>query len=235
MEVCGVDSKPNSNPSAGSTTDASDAVEVPAGTTPAARVAEGAARASTTPTPTVAKGLAKPAAAKQTGAILESKPDPPVNKMRRRIVWAAVAGFLTTCFLMFVRFFLPRSIFEPSTKFRIGFPDDYSIGVDTKWQQQYRIWVDKTPDRLFVIYARCTHLGCTPDWKASENKFKCPCHGSGYDSEGVNFEGPAPRPMDRALVEKDAEGQIVVDTGKLYRWPKGERKEFDDPGAFIQL
>jgi cytochrome b6-f complex iron-sulfur subunit len=235
MEVCCVDSKPNPNPSAGSETNASDAIEVPAGTTPAARVAEGAALASKTPTPTVAKGLAKPVAAKQTGAMLESTPDPPVNKMRRRIVWASIAGFLTTCLLMFFRFFLPRSIFEPSTKFRIGFPDDYSIGVDTKWQQQYRIWVDKTPDRLFVIYARCTHLGCTPDWKASENKFKCPCHGSGYDSEGVNFEGPAPRPMDRALVEKDAEGQIVVDTGKLFRWPKGEKKEFDDPGAFIQL
>ncbi|MDT5060351.1 MAG: cytochrome b6-f complex iron-sulfur subunit [Acidobacteriota bacterium] len=230
-----MDSKPNSNLPAGGTTDATDAVEVPAGTTPAARVSEGAARASTTPTPTVAKGIAKPVAAKQSGAVLESAPDPPVNKMRRRIVWASVVGFLTTCFLMFVRFFLPRSIFEPSTKFRIGFPDDYAIGVDQKWQQQYRIWVDKTPDRLFVIYARCTHLGCTPDWKASENKFKCPCHGSGYDSEGVNFEGPAPRPMDRALVEKDAEGQIVVDTGKLFRWPKGERKEFDDPGAFIQL
>ncbi|MDT4952952.1 MAG: cytochrome b6-f complex iron-sulfur subunit [Acidobacteriota bacterium] len=235
MEVCGVDSKPNSNLPVGGTTDATDAVEIPAGTTPAARVSEGAARASTTPTPTVAKGIAKPVAAKQSGAVLESAPDPPVNRMRRRIVWASVVGFLTTCFLMFVRFFLPRSIFEPSTKFRIGFPDDYAIGVDQKWQQQYRIWVDKTPDRLFVIYARCTHLGCTPDWKASENKFKCPCHGSGYDSEGVNFEGPAPRPMDRALVEKDAEGQIVVDTGKLFRWPKGERKEFDDPGAFIQL
>jgi cytochrome b6-f complex iron-sulfur subunit len=234
MEVCGVDSQSNPNPSAGGVLDAPDAREVPAGTTPAARVAEGAAKASTTPTPTVAKGLARPAA-KPTGATLETAPDPPVNKMRRRIVWAAVAGFLTTCFLMFVRFFLPRSIFEPSTKFRIGFPDDYAIGVDTKWQQQYRIWVDKTPDRLFVIYARCTHLGCTPDWKASENKFKCPCHGSGYDSEGINFEGPAPRPMDRALVEKDAEGQIVVDTGKLFKWPKGEKDEFNDPGAYIQL
>ena len=29
---------------------------------------------------------------------------------------------------------------------------------------------------------------CTPDRKPSENKFKCPCHGSGYDSEGINFE-----------------------------------------------
>jgi len=181
------------------------------------------------PAPAAATPKAQPA------AIVESQPDPPVNKMRRRIVWATVAGFLTTCFLMFLRFFLPRAIFEPSSVFRIGPPSDYALGVDTKWQQQYRIWVTKTSDRLFVIYARCTHLGCTPDWKASENKFKCPCHGSGYDSEGINFEGPAPRPMDRAKVELDAEGQVRVDISKLFQWPKGEKGQFDDPGAFIQL
>ena len=175
---------------------------------------------------------AKPAA---PAAVVEASSDPPVNKMRRRIVWATVAGALTTFFLMFVRFFLPRSILEPSSSFRIGPPADYAIGVDTKWQQQYRIWVTRTSDRLFVIYARCTHLGCTPDWKASENKFKCPCHGSGYDSEGINFEGPAPRPMDRAKVSIDAEGQILVDTGKLFSWPKGETSHFDDKDAFINV
>lgn len=174
-------------------------------------------------------------AAKTPGAVVERAPDPTVNKMRRRIVWSSIATFLITDFLMFVRFFLPRSILEPSSVFRIGPPGDYALGVDTKWQQQYRIWVTKTSDRLFVIYARCTHLGCTPDWKASENKFKCPCHGSGYDSEGVNFEGPAPRPMDRAKVVIDAEGQIVVDTGKLFEWPKGETGHFNDPDAFIPL
>jgi cytochrome b6-f complex iron-sulfur subunit len=84
-----------------------------------------------------------------------------------------------------------------------------------------------------VIYARCTHLGCTPDWKPSENKFKCPCHGSGYDSEGINFEGPAPRPMDRAHVERAPDGQILVDISKLYQWPKGQPSQFNDPGAFL--
>jgi cytochrome b6-f complex iron-sulfur subunit len=178
---------------------------------------------------------ATPAKTAAPGAVVETTSDPPVNKMRRRIVWATVAGALTTFFLMFVRFFLPRSILEPSSIFRIGPPADYAIGVDTKWQQQYRIWVTRTSDRLFVIYARCTHLGCTPDWKASENKFKCPCHGSGYDSEGINFEGPAPRPMDRAKVSLDAEGQIVVDVGTLFEWPKGEKGHFEDPGAFISV
>jgi len=193
-----------------------------------------AAPPANAPAAPAAKVPAK-AAARPPAVIVESSPDPPVNKIRRRIVWASVAGFLTTCFLMFVRFFLPRAIFEPSSTFKIGFAGDYALGVDTKYQQQYRIWVDKTSDRLFVVYARCTHLGCTPDWKASENKFKCPCHGSGYDSEAINFEGPAPRPMDRAHVELDAEGQIVVDVSKLYKWPKGERNEFNDPGAYIPL
>jgi cytochrome b6-f complex iron-sulfur subunit len=169
------------------------------------------------------------------GPLVESAPDSPVNKKRRQIVWASVTGFLAVSFFMFLRFFLPRTISEPSSVFRIGFPSDYALGVDTKWQQLYRIWVDKTSDRLFVVFAVCTHLGCTPDWKASENKFKCPCHGSGYDSEAINFEGPAPRPMDRAHVELDAEGQVVVDVSRLYKWPKGEENQFDRPGAYIPL
>jgi cytochrome b6-f complex iron-sulfur subunit len=156
-----------------------------------------------------------------------------IDQRRRRLVWVAVTAFLTAWFLAFFRFFLPRTLFEPNTVFKIGYPSEFALGVDTKFQQKFRIWVDRTPDRVFVIYARCTHLGCTPDWKPSENKFKCPCHGSGYDSEGINFEGPAPRPMDRAHVELAPDGQIIVDTSRLYQWPKGQPTHFNDPGAFL--
>jgi len=86
----------------------------------------------------------------------------------------AVTGFLGAWFIAFLRFFLPRTLFEPPTVFKIGYPSDYALGVDTKWQQKYRIWVDRTPDRVFVIYARCTHLGCTPDWKSSEKQIQVP-------------------------------------------------------------
>jgi len=154
---------------------------------------------------------------------------------RRRFVMASVLGFLGVNFVMFLRFFLPRALYEPKTNFTIGYPSDYGFGVDTKFQNQYRIWVVRNTEGIFVISAICTHLGCTPDWKASENKFKCPCHGSGYDPEGVNFEGPAPRPMDRAHVELDPEGKIVVDLSRLFRWPKGERSQFNDPGAIIRV
>lgn len=156
-----------------------------------------------------------------------------INQRRRRFVWSCVVAFLAAWFIAFFRFFLPRALFEPATVFKIGYPADYALGIDEKYLQRYRIWVDRTADRLFVIYARCTHLGCTPDWKPAENKFKCPCHGSGYDSEGINFEGPAPRPMDRARIELAPDGQIIVDVGHLYSWPKGQRDQFNDKGAYL--
>lgn len=130
-------------------------------------------------------------------------------------MWLAVTGFCVTSALIVLRFFFPRIVFEPGARFRIGFPADFAPGVDERFKQSHRIWVVREPGRLFAIYARCTHLGCTPNWIEAENKFKCPCHGSGYDREGRNFEGPAPRPMDRASIEIDAEGQIVVDTSRL--------------------
>jgi len=196
----------------------------------AASVARSGASTSYVGTPAV--GTSKAAAAGGVAAI--GPEDNEINRARRRLVWATVAAFLTAWLLAFFRFFLPRTLFEPATSFKIGYPEEYGLGVDTKFQQKYRIWVDRTPDRIFVIYARCTHLGCTPDWKPSENKFKCPCHGSGYDSEGVNFEGPAPRPMDRAHVEVAPDGQILVDVSKLYQWPKGQPSQFNDDGAFLR-
>ncbi len=172
-------------------------------------------------------------AAASAGVASVGPEDNEINQARRRFAWAAFAAFMTAWFIAFFRFFLPRTLFEPATSFKIGYPADFGLGVDTKFQQKYRIWVDRTPDRIFVIYARCTHLGCTPDWKPAENKFKCPCHGSGYDSEGINFEGPAPRPMDRAKVEIAPDGQILVDVSKLYQWPKGQPSAFNDPGAYL--
>lgn len=171
---------------------------------------------------------------------------------RRQLLWGAIitgGGALAGAFVvvgpkllsLFKRSLRPppERIFESKNIFRIGRLTDFSIGVDGKFLQEHRIYVVRNPERLYVLYGRCTHMGCTPDWKPQESKFKCPCHGSNFcygsafDGDGVNCEGPAPRPMDRAHVELDAEGQITVDIGKLYQWQKGSRSDFDNPGAYI--
>src|SRR5437588_911806 len=236
-EAGGVMPDPAAVAAAAGTPAAATPAAAPAAAAPAARpaVAAGAGAVregvATRYVGTPAVGTSQAAAA--AGISATGPENSEINIRRRRLVWSSVAAFLAAWFLAFFRFFMPRTLFEPSTVFKIGYPGDYGLGVDTKWQQKYRIWVDRTPDRLFVIYARCTHLGCTPDWKPAENKFKCPCHGSGYDSEGVNFEGPAPRPMDRAHIETAPDGQILVNVAKLYQWPKGQPSQFNDDGAFL--
>jgi cytochrome b6-f complex iron-sulfur subunit len=159
-----------------------------------------------------------------------------VNKSRRGLIWACIWGYLGINFLMFLRFFFPRALYEPNTVFNIGYPADFAMGIDQRFLMTNRVWVIREPDRLFVIYARCTHLGCTPEWKSAENKFKCPCHGSGYDSEGINFEGPAPRPMDRAFLSLDPTGKIIVDSSRLFiDDPRAGVNHFNDPGAFLSV
>jgi nitrite reductase/ring-hydroxylating ferredoxin subunit len=54
--------------------------------------------------------------------------------------------------------------------------------------------IEQHTSGFYALFTICTHLGCTPNYLSAENKFKCPCHGSGYRLTGVNFEGPAPRP-----------------------------------------
>src|ERR1700675_3013982 len=57
-----------------------------------------------------------------------------VIAQRRRFVMAGTLGFLGINFLMFLRFFFPRALYETKTKFVIGYPSDFCFGVDTKFK-----------------------------------------------------------------------------------------------------
>jgi cytochrome b6-f complex iron-sulfur subunit len=76
------------------------------------------------------------------------------------------------------------------------------------------------PDGLLALYTKCPHLGCTVPWVGpadSPQAFRCPCHGSMYDYNGVRTGGPAPRPMDIMTVSVDsASGNITVNTGDIH-------------------
>lgn len=175
-------------------------------------------------------------AAAPSAPVKSNSPDSPeaVNRVRRRLIWTGIWGYLGVNLLMFLRYFFPRALFEPPTVFNAGYVADYSLGVDQRFLQSERCWVVREPGRLFVIFAQCTHLGCTPDWEPSQNIFHCPCHGSEYDSEGVNFAGPAPRPMDRCHIILDPSNQIVVDSSQRYiQDPAAGTNQFNDTGAFI--
>ena len=143
---------------------------------------------------------------------------------------AATAGLATT-----VRFLFPNDIFEPPTKFKIGFPSEYPASSAGEVSEKYKsrgIWIIRNLEGFYILSTVCTHLGCTPNWLSAERKFKCPCHGSGFYASGVNFEGPAPRPLERYKVSLAADGQIEVDKGRKFQQELGQ---WADPEAFLSL
>lgn len=46
-----------------------------------------------------------------------------------------------------------------------------------------------------VCIGLCTHLGCIPSYKKSNQEFICACHGGIFNASGVNVFGPPPRPL----------------------------------------
>lgn len=166
-----------------------------------------------------------PVAGKATGSadkvarIAGREGGPPLTVTRRGLFFSAIAGWgafigaVHVGLLGTVRFLFPNVSFEPPQVFKTKPLPEFAEGqVDETWKETGAVWMVRQSGKLIAISTVCTHLGCTPNWLAGESKFKCPCHGSGYYMNGVNFEGPTPRPLERFRLYVDpVDGKVVVD------------------------
>jgi len=153
-----------------------------------------------------------------------------------RLGWGGFGIFGLGILAGFVRSAFPRVLFQPPATFKAGVPSDYAIGeVSEKYKQEQRVWIVREKEGIYAIFAKCTHLGCTPRWLGAEEKFKCPCHGSGYYKSGLNFEGPAPRPMDRFKVEVAEDGQLVVDKSVIFKMQPGVEPDEQFPQSVLKV
>jgi cytochrome b6-f complex iron-sulfur subunit len=145
----------------------------------------------------------------------------------------SVTGGLFTAGL--ARYFFPNVLAEPPSKFKVGSKEGFPSGkVETKYVAQYGVWVVngefQGEQQIYALKTVCTHLGCTPSWLEAEQKFKCPCHGSGFYKDGVNFEGPAPRPLERYAIRIADDGQLEVDKSRTFQEELGQ---WADPSSFV--
>jgi cytochrome b6-f complex iron-sulfur subunit len=146
--------------------------------------------------------------------------------------WVAFTGSMALMSLGTLRFLIPNVLSEPPSKIKVGFPDGYEEGKVVERYKDQNTWVVRKEGRLYALSTTCTHLGCTPNWLEREQKFKCPCHGSGFYISGINFEGPAPRPLERWAVSVGDDGQIVVDKSRKFQFERGEWSNSD---SFIKV
>jgi cytochrome b6-f complex iron-sulfur subunit len=189
--------------------------------------------------PAAAVSADKPAATAAAAAPATPAAAKPEPEMSRRLFmwslpvgWAAFSAACASSLIATGRFLFPNVLFEPPQSFKAGFPSEYNVGeVDARWKDAFGVWIVRENDGFYALIAVCTHLGCSPNWLAAENKFKCPCHGSGFYMSGVNFEGPAPRPLERARIVLADDGQILVDKSAKFQQEKGE---WSSPEAFLK-
>ena len=208
--------------------------------------AEAAAKAPAKPSPPpAARRPVPPMPVKPDYA--KPKPKPAVDEDRRNVLIGLVLGSslaigFTSMAVTFglwllgtARFMFPNILTEPPSKFKVGFPSNFAPGqVDTRFVAQFGVWVvnyeyNGKPE-IYALRTVCTHLGCTPNWLEGEQKFKCPCHGSGFYKDGINFEGPAPRPLERYAIRVADDGQLEIDKSKLFLEEKGD---WADPASFV--
>ena len=147
----------------------------------------------------------------------------------------SVTGGLFT--LGLARFMFPNVLAEPPSRFKVGFKEGFPSGkVETKFVPQYGVWVVngefQGQQQIYALKTVCTHLGCTPNWLEAEQKFKCPCHGSGFYKDGVNFEGPAPRPLERYAIRVSDDGQLEIDKSKAFQEELGQ---WADPDSYVTV
>ena len=190
-----------------------------------------------------AKDVQKPVP--QRYELVADYPPKPVTRRSFMMSWAgaawgsfALAGGAGS--MAMLRFMLPNVLFEAPQQFKAGKLEDYEFDKpDERYKQDKKAWIVKlTKDfdgkkKLIALDITCTHLGCTPNVLFSDQKYKCPCHGSGFRFTGINFEGPAPRPLERYKVSIDPVTQeIVVDKNKKFQYEKGQ---WEDKESYIDL
>lgn len=157
----------------------------------------------------------------------ESSTEPQSTQLSRRtfllLGWGSFLGFLASAAGATLRFFLPNVLYEPSQKFRAGLVRDYPLGVTI--DKANRVWIVRNDRGVYAMWARCTHLGCTPNWFPAESRFRCPCHGSNFSAEGDVIAGPAPKPLWRVMVTQTPGGELVVDKAVMENRPGTRDKE----------
>ncbi len=130
--------------------------------------------------------------------------------------WLGALGALSVAAIdAGLRFALPRAVpNERGGVFDLGpLADLPAADMPPLAQPEGRFWLVATPQGLIAVQNVCTHLDCLCNWDEQARQFVCPCHGSRFSAEGLRLEGPAPRALDRLVVQLvDAHGTLVAET-----------------------
>jgi cytochrome b6-f complex iron-sulfur subunit len=119
--------------------------------------------------------------------------------------WGAVLTSIGIGTLAWVRLMYPRVLFEPPSQFKLD-THRYRAALGLRQSGSApTLQAARFDDRFIAVSATCPHLGCTPRYLNTEDKFKVPLPRLGLSrlfqaggrSSRPTSRGPAPRPLER--------------------------------------
>ena len=73
--------------------------------------------------------------------------------------------------------------------------------IDPAYKEELAVFLDEK-GAYHALSPKCTHMGCTVGWNATDRTWDCPCHGSRYGISGEVLKGPAAKALAKADVGK---------------------------------
>ncbi len=130
----------------------------------------------------------------------------PLRPTRRGFLGLLVAGVIVYL-LVPLRSAFAKSVSIPLTKLPELEPIGGSVTIKVSAIKIVLIRSGRTS--ISAFNPTCTHKKCLVKWAPELNGFRCKCHGSRYDENGVNIGGPAPRPLTRYPSTVEADHVII--------------------------
>jgi cytochrome b6-f complex iron-sulfur subunit len=120
---------------------------------------------------------------------------------------AALAAVAAGGYVAF-RFLKPDGSLDVPADFVLGREQDIPQG--RTFVAQAKLFIERQGARVRCISAVCTHLGCLVTWDEIAQRYRCPCHGSGFLPDGTNPTGPASKPLPFFRLSRDADGRLIA-------------------------
>lgn len=143
------------------------------------------------------------------------------QKSRRKFLnlLLSSSGFaaLVSIFYPILKFLIPpiQSEAKPSSVLAGKLEDlKPNSGKIFRFGNQLAIVINTPDGELKAFTAICTHLDCTVQYRGDFEHIWCACHNGHYDLNGLNIQGPPPRPLTQFIVNVKGD-QVFVSKESL--------------------
>lgn len=144
----------------------------------------------------------------------EQLQSPGRRKLVTALLGASLTGWLATILYPVLRYLSPLPVSANADEIELGDKaktDIANTGFAIVALGTDRVLVFQDPQKqLRACSAKCTHEGCTVQYKADETIIWCACHNGRFALDGRVLSGPPPRPLLAYKTTGSLDTRVVV-------------------------